>query len=226
MAAARPSAETLNAAANLPLSPNEQNTLLGGPPRASFFAPTEATLTPQHSGTFGSPLLKQGADNEALTPAPITAKPKPGKRWFIIAALLAAVGLLIIVIIVPVYFTVIRPKEGGGKENAVTSHHGSSSSAGSNGSPSPTSSGNHPESPDRLITGGDKSTVTKDDGTTFVYNNQFGGYCKWRSLFSFRFPLEWWAYCAVAWPYRVLSHTCQIVRSRNGSELFPVTIIL
>lgn len=29
------------------------------------------------------------------------------------------------------------------------------------------------------ITGGDGSTVTLEDGSTFVYSNPFGGYCEW-----------------------------------------------
>jgi glucan 1,3-beta-glucosidase len=75
---------------------------------------------------------------------------------FIIILLIVAVGL-------PVYFAVIRPKEN-------SSGSGSHSTAGA----PPSSTGKPGKS--NAITGGDGSTVTMEDGTTFIYKNSFGGF--------------------------------------------------
>ena len=36
-----------------------------------------------------------------------------------------------------------------------------------------------PSSPTNIITGGDGSTIHAADGSTFTYNNKFGGFCKY-----------------------------------------------
>jgi hypothetical protein len=86
------------------------------------------------------------------------------KRKVIIASIIFGVLAIIVGVVVAVYFTVIK------KNN---------SNSGSNGnaaSPSASASGN-PSSPNKnlVVSGGDGSTVTMNDGTTFTYSNKFGG---------------------------------------------------
>jgi hypothetical protein len=88
------------------------------------------------------------------------------KRKALICGIIAAVVIvLIIAIAVPVYIFVIKK-----------SGHSSSGSTGGGtvGDTSTTTDGGNHISV--VTTGGDGSIVTKDDGTTFVYNNTFGGY--------------------------------------------------
>jgi hypothetical protein len=69
------------------------------------------------------------------------------------------------------------------------SQSNSSSNPGSNG----TGNGNpnNPKNPSNAITGGDGSTITTGDGTSFVYNNSFGGSCEF--LFPTQRLLRMWA---------------------------------
>ncbi|KAI0331221.1 glycoside hydrolase [Cubamyces sp. BRFM 1775] len=88
---------------------------------------------------------------------------KPRRRpfyktiWFWLLALIVVAAAVVI----PVYFLVIKPN-----------HKDSSKAASASGSNS-TASGK-PQAAIRI--GGDGSVVTKEDGTTFTYNNSFGGY--------------------------------------------------
>ncbi|KAF8195623.1 glycoside hydrolase family 5 protein [Mycena galopus ATCC 62051] len=84
----------------------------------------------------------------------------PGKRnkKRTIIAIVAAVLLVAVVVVLVVYFVVIRPKHGGS-----TSSSSSSSTSSSGGST-------------KVTIGGDGSTVTAANGTTFIYNNTFGGF--------------------------------------------------
>ncbi|KAG8838001.1 hypothetical protein FRC18_006834 [Serendipita sp. 400] len=79
--------------------------------------------------------------------------------------------LLVLAIVLPVYFLVIKPK------SSSTTSTNTGSDGHSGGHASATASGEHPENTPGFVTsGGDGSIVTKDDGTTFVYNNSFGGF--------------------------------------------------
>jgi len=80
---------------------------------------------------------------------------------------LAVIIVLVLIIVLPVYFLVVRPQN---QSAAVVS--------GNNpGQPAPPANPSSvPNIPTGLITGGDGSTVTQDDGTTFTYSNKFGGY--------------------------------------------------
>ncbi|KAF8274934.1 glycoside hydrolase family 5 protein [Lactarius quietus] len=91
---------------------------------------------------------------------------KSRRRNIIILAALGGIILLLVVIVVPVYFLAI--KHTSNKSSSSTSSHSTAASPSSTGSPS------HPKS--AAVTGGDGSTVTMDDGTTFTYHNSFGGY--------------------------------------------------
>lgn len=97
--------------------------------------------------------------------APPRAK---SKRNIIILAVLAALLLIILAIVIPVYFTVIKPNS-----NKISA----SDTPGSTAKPSPTITGAPTVA--AVVTGGDGSKVTMDDGTTFTYHNPFGGYWYW-----------------------------------------------
>jgi glucan 1,3-beta-glucosidase len=87
------------------------------------------------------------------------------RRNTIILSALGALVLLLIAVILPVYFLVIKHNS-----NAAAAQHSQTSAASS---PSATSTGTPSKS--ALFTGGDGSTVTMEDGTTFTYSNPFGG---------------------------------------------------
>ena len=103
-------------------------------------------------------------EKQALYAAPTS---KTRRRNIIILAALGGVILLIVVIVVPVYFLAIKHHS-----NKSTSSQSSPHSTAA--SPSSTSSPSSPKA--AVVTGGDGSTVTMDDGTTFTYKNSFGGY--------------------------------------------------
>lgn len=87
------------------------------------------------------------------------------RRNTIILSVLGGLILLIVAVVLPVYFLAIKHTN----KNAATQQSDTTAA-----SPSKTSSPSSPKS--ALITGGDGSTVTMDDGTTFTYQNSFGGY--------------------------------------------------
>lgn len=89
--------------------------------------------------------------------------------------LFALIGLAILVIVVlavvlPVYFKVIKPKN----DNSSSS---SSSSSGDATHTGHTATPTETAAPTLPTTGGDGSTITTEDGTTFTYANTFGGIC-------------------------------------------------
>ncbi|KDN47836.1 hypothetical protein RSAG8_03256, partial [Rhizoctonia solani AG-8 WAC10335] len=100
-------------------------------------------------------------------------KPKRGKRPLVIAAVgLAALAVVVVAVIVPVYYKVIKPNNSAESSNSSGGNGGSS---GGNPTSTDPSGGNTPSS--GVVTwGGDGSTITKEDGSTFTYNNQFGGF--------------------------------------------------
>jgi hypothetical protein len=76
--------------------------------------------------------------------------------------------IVLVAVVVPIYFVVIKPR--------------SSSLNDSSASPSsPTSTSTSSGQPGSavVVTGGDGSTVTTEDGTTFTYSNPFGGTWYW-----------------------------------------------
>ncbi|EJD38716.1 glycoside hydrolase [Auricularia subglabra TFB-10046 SS5] len=127
-------------------------------------------------GGQGSPLIKPAAyyDNPAgaasrdelgghpeYDPTPVfTPPPKKSKRgvWFILLAVLVVLGAAGAC----VYFFVIKPKQDG---------DGTASGGGSKGNSSST-----PPGTKKLIVGRNGDEVTMEDGSKFVYKNEFGGY--------------------------------------------------
>ncbi|TFK68459.1 glycoside hydrolase [Pluteus cervinus] len=171
-------ADSLVAPASIPLHHNDHDPFFE-PPRASFLAATDSSgsvrdiTAPSTPAQNNAPLLpashRFANDSEVQLEktTPDAEEPKP-RRWRLYLGLLALLVVVVLVVVLPVFFTVIKPKQ-----NAVNeSSHGSSSAPTAHGS-SPSGA---PAVPSGAITGGDGSTVTTVDGSTFVYNNQFGGY--------------------------------------------------
>lgn len=77
----------------------------------------------------------------------------------------SAIVILILVIAIP---TTVKSKK----------QHQSQDNAASTGTQTQTASGSKPTTAVD-ITGGDGSTIKAEDGTTFTYNNKFGGFCEY-----------------------------------------------
>ncbi|KAJ3565745.1 hypothetical protein NP233_g7440 [Leucocoprinus birnbaumii] len=162
MAARPPSAvsETLHAAVNTPLPAEEM------PFRASYMDSTVSPRESKYTSPGSSMPVLVNQDKEAEAAAPDTDT-KPKKRVITLLAFgLVALVVIVLAVVLPVYFTVIRPKNG--TNSSPSSPGDTSTDNGQNGKPSsPTAT---------LVTGGDGSTVTADDGSTFVYSNAFSGF--------------------------------------------------
>lgn len=109
----------------------------------------------------------------------VPAGQRARKRLWIIGGLLAAAIIAVIVVVV-LYFAVIKPhnstdKVAGGNSKGSGSSNGNGDSTSSGASPS--ASGKPAQN--LVVTGGDGSTVTMDDGTTYTYHNSFGGVWYW-----------------------------------------------
>lgn len=79
----------------------------------------------------------------------------------------SAILVLILVIAIPVSVKSKNQKQG----------HQNQDNAASTGTQTKTASGSKPTTAVD-ITGGDGSTIKTEDGTTFTYNNKFGGFCE------------------------------------------------
>jgi hypothetical protein len=184
MAEDRPTSTVNSEYATPPQSMLALDTMPLEPPRASFFSPGPSIgeSSPRDSRTLSA---LQG-EKESITPAHSTALLPAGNRdsesrpsqdvpragpfyrrpaWLAIA--LGALVALILVIVLPVTLT---HKNHGTQSSKVSGNPTSSSTAG----PTPTSG---PKSPSNAITGGDGSTIISG-GTSFIYNNSFGGFCE------------------------------------------------
>ena len=74
-----------------------------------------------------------------------------------------AAVVVVIAVIVPVYLLVIKPKSASNAAASVPSTSSPATSTGSNA----------------LVTGGNGSTITTENGTTFIYINELGGSWYW-----------------------------------------------
>lgn len=94
------------------------------------------------------------------------------RRWPLFAgAGAAAVVVIVLAVVLPVTLVHKHHSSGGG----------SGGSSGANAA-SPTS---NPESPSGAVTGGNGSQITTEDGVTFTYVNNFGGFCKFLLLSAY-----------------------------------------
>lgn len=184
--------------------PRFYNSEFGGPqPRQSYADSFDASSTrvhsenpsfaafpvdPRVSGYAHSSLYQQYRDDPSqdhpmsslgrqrdLSPAGIMEEKRAmysdaGKRRRRTWLTLGGIALLVLIIgaVLGIYFGVIRPHQ----NHVNNSNNNSGSSSTSNGSGSPSG-----DSQNRAaITGGDGSKITTDDGSTFTYNNSYGGY--------------------------------------------------
>jgi len=170
-------------ALHIPLPPS-----LTDLPRGSYLesdAPsTRDSTVPASLNNNSGPLLsgypKPESDEFLTEQQPQEDTTKPRRRWPLI--LLGGVGFVLLVflaVFLPVYFTVIKhhhrtSTSGGGSSNAPTS------------TPTPGGGGGGGSNPgaNTYTTGGDGSTIVTEDGSTFIYNNKFGGFCKSDPLLS------------------------------------------
>ncbi|CAE6499176.1 unnamed protein product [Rhizoctonia solani] len=137
---------------------------------ASFnkpYDPYGESGTPSPRGP--TPLEYRDDPNEKAVPkqvgygGPTTKKPK--RLWFWLLVGLLVLAVIVVAVIVPVYYKVIKPNN-----NTAQSNTGDSTSTSA--APQPTQS----ETPQAAITGGDGSRIITESGTTFTYNNSFGGF--------------------------------------------------
>lgn len=94
------------------------------------------------------------------------------RMWWLLGITIVLI-VVVLAIILPIVFVVIKRH-----------HGGSSGSSGSSSGPA-----SNPESPTGDITGGDGSTIKMADGSTFVYKNPFGGFCKFHFTLLYEFLL-------------------------------------
>lgn len=89
----------------------------------------------------------------------LSRKKTLSRRLVIFIAVICA--FIIIATVLPIYLSVTRAKREARLAN----------------SPLGAGTSNNPESPTGATTGGDGSIVIMEDGTEFVYQNMFGGFC-------------------------------------------------
>lgn len=89
------------------------------------------------------------------------------RRWFVLGAL--ALLLIIAAVALGIFFGVVKPHQN--KSNGDSDSSSSPNSQGG-GNSSPSSPGQKA----LVVSGGNGSTVTMDDGSTFTYVNNFGGF--------------------------------------------------
>lgn len=105
-------------------------------------------------------------------------KPSPKRRRcspLIAIISLIALAVVVLAVILPVFFLVIKPRENkhSSSASATQPNHGTGSSGNGDGNSDGT-----PTKTNQLISGGDGSTIKLSDGSSFVYNNSFGGICE------------------------------------------------
>ncbi|CAE6479170.1 unnamed protein product [Rhizoctonia solani] len=134
------------------------------PLNQSFDPYAEATPSPR--GTTPAPYQDDPSTEKVVD----YGEPKSNKRpllWTLVILVLLAI--VAVAVVVPVYFKVIKPNTN------IAQSAGSTGGSSSTGAAQPTQS-SKPETPEAVVTGGDGSRVTTESGSTFVYNNTFGGF--------------------------------------------------
>ncbi|PSS05560.1 hypothetical protein PHLCEN_2v3730 [Hermanssonia centrifuga] len=108
-------------------------------------------------------------EQEAYDAAERASRPFYRKPWFWMLAA-AVVAAVVVAVVVPVVLVAHKNGKSGGSASEDSSSGGGSGSGGGGGGAGGGKGGN------LATSGGDGSTVTMDDGTTFVYHNSFGGF--------------------------------------------------
>ncbi|KAI0090587.1 glycoside hydrolase superfamily [Irpex rosettiformis] len=131
--------------------------------------------------TEGSPFIS-GAAAGAGEPYDYGRKKPFFKRPVVLLGLAALVAAVVVAIVVPVVLTSRHSSnntstKGGTSSSGSSGNNGNGNSTDNGSSNGNGSNGNGGKGQTNLATwGGDGSTVTKADGTTFIYNNSFGGF--------------------------------------------------
>jgi glucan 1,3-beta-glucosidase len=86
-----------------------------------------------------------------------------------ILAIIASLILLILAVVIPIYFFVVRPNSQKSAAEEAQESAAKPSGTGKGGKPPVVA----------LVSGGDGSKVTTEDGSTFTYSNSFGGVWYW-----------------------------------------------
>ncbi|CAE6377290.1 unnamed protein product [Rhizoctonia solani] len=142
------------------------------PLNQSFDPYADSASTPR--GTTPAPYRDDPSTEKVVEPLGYAEPSSSGSKkrplfWTIIVLILLAI--IAVAVVIPVYFKVIKPNTNVAASAGSTG--GSSTSTSGAAQPTQTSK---PENPEALITGGDGSRVTTESGSTFVYNNTFGGF--------------------------------------------------
>ncbi|KAG2041441.1 hypothetical protein BDR03DRAFT_722142 [Suillus americanus] len=163
-------------------SQNTQNTFRTAPSavNSSVYALNPDTSELENSGAYRddphdpeyNPGSGQGAGSDsprylAEKRSAYTVPRVKSKRGLIIAGSILAAVIVLIAVVVPIYFVVIKPKSSSSNNSAVSPSNPTATST-SSGQPS-----------SAVVTGGNGSTITMEDGTTFTYLNPFGGTWHW-----------------------------------------------
>ncbi|KAI0825018.1 glycoside hydrolase [Trametes gibbosa] len=102
--------------------------------------------------------------------------PAPSKsRWKYITGILILFAIIVVAVVVPVYFAVIKPKQNHSASDNVASGAASDPSSNSNDTSSSDTGTSTTPTSRVVVSGGDGSTVTRFDGSTFTYSNSHGG---------------------------------------------------
>lgn len=143
------------------------------PARFSLVAPSlqdaDSSVGAPATPDLTRPMLTPGNTQEKLQKddvEPIAAAPS-NRRRRLLYILAAAIAAVVIALAVALPITLIHK------------HRNSSSSADSPRASVPTA---NPESPSGALSGGNGSLITTEDGMTFTYINNFGGFCTFLPL--------------------------------------------
>ena len=169
----------------VPIENDNQSSVYGltpgapGSQRNSEYQSLQYRDDPHDTDFEGSP---SGLSKEATSPylsekreAYVPTRARSRRRAWLIGGAIMLVAA-IIAIVVAVYFTVVKHNSNNDSVSGGASKGGSKGS-GTSSSSAPGSSAT--PGVKLAVTGGDGSTVTMDDGTTFTYSNPFGGYWYW-----------------------------------------------
>ncbi|KAG8934183.1 hypothetical protein FRC02_010449 [Tulasnella sp. 418] len=101
---------------------------------------------------------------------------KKRKPLFWILVGIAILAIIVLAVILPVYFKVIKPNNASAESQSSTSGGGSNGGGSGGGNNNGGGSNGNNGNSDSVVFGSDGTTVTTEDGSTFVYKNSFGGY--------------------------------------------------
>ncbi|KAF8969936.1 exo-beta-1,3-glucanase [Flammula alnicola] len=135
--------------------------------------PHDSYYAAEHGGV---PLGAMAASSKVMEEKRAAYAPPKAKsrRKIMVIAVIVCIILVILAVIIPVYIFVVKPsnhKESSNNSLSSSDHTAHTTSTSAASAPAPSSKA--------AVTGGDGTLITMEDGTTFTYKNQFGGYWYW-----------------------------------------------